>query len=85
MISGKGGLLKVEGSAMDYDAVALLMTELEKADPVLSVDLLNTKRREVSQYKRNVTDFALLCRTDSYKEPGSRNTLKKPEHRRARR
>ena len=85
IITEKDGILSLEGSAMDNGTVALLMTELEKADHILSVDLVNTKRREISKYKLNVTDFDVLSKTYSFKERKSKNAFKNGELRRARR
>ncbi len=85
IISEKDGILSLEGSAMDNGTVALLMTELEKADHILSVDLVHTKRREISQYRLNVTDFGVLCKTYSFKERSPQNAFKKRELKKARR
>jgi type IV pilus assembly protein PilN len=85
IITEKDGALSLEGSAMDNDTVALLMTELEKADNVLSVDLVNTKRRKFPQYKINVTNFILSCKTNSFKEQKSRYALENRAPRKARR
>ncbi|MFO7739427.1 MAG: PilN domain-containing protein [Desulfatiglandaceae bacterium] len=62
------GILTLAGTAMDNDTVALFMTELEKAEHVVSVDLESTKLKPLPQYKLNVTDFILKCKTYSYKE-----------------
>jgi type IV pilus assembly protein PilN len=59
----KRGLLTLTGTAMDNETVALFMTNLEKAGLITSVDLKNTKLRTLQQYKLNVTDFVLECKT----------------------
>ncbi len=85
IISEKDGILSLEGSAMDNGTVALLMTELEKADHILSVDLVNTKRKENSQYRLNLTDFGVLCKTFYFKERSSHNAFKNRELKKTRR
>lgn len=85
IITEKDGILSLEGSAMDNDTVALFMTELEKANHILSVDLVNTKRKEISEYRLSVIDFSLLCKTYSFKEPVPQNASSNGEPKKARR
>ena len=84
-LAEKDGILTIEGSAMDNDTVALFMTELEKADYIRSVDLVNTRMKHLSQYGLNVSDFVLQCRTYSFREPEPQNEQKNGRPRRARR
>jgi len=49
-LSEKGGVLSLQGNAMDNDTVALFMTNLEKMDHITSVDLKETKLMEVVSY-----------------------------------
>jgi type IV pilus assembly protein PilN len=71
------GMLTLTGTAMDNDTVALFMTNLEKADHVVSVDLDSTKLKAMPKYKLNVTDFILKCKTYSYKEKAEPQITKK--------
>jgi type IV pilus assembly protein PilN len=79
IITENEGILRIEGSAMDNDTVALFMTQLEKADHISSVDLVNTKMRHIEQYRLNVTDFDISCKTYSFKEPEDDQQGKKPK------
>jgi type IV pilus assembly protein PilN len=71
------GMLTLKGTAMDNDTVALFMTNLEKADHVVAVDLDSTKLKAMPKYKLNVTDFILKCKTYSYKEKPKPQKTKK--------
>ena len=64
----KEGILTLIGSAMDNDTVALFMTNLKDSQYIVLVDLKSTKLRTVSEYKVNVTDFVLTCKTYSCKK-----------------
>jgi type IV pilus assembly protein PilN len=84
-ITEKNGVLRLEGSAVDNDSVALLMTELEKRDPMVGVDLVHAERRRISRYKLNVTDFSLVCMTNSFGDANQRKAVENAEPGRARR
>ena len=71
------GMLTLKGTAMDNDTVALFMTNLEKADHLVAVDLDSTKLKAMPKYKLNVTDFILKCKTYSYKEKPKPQKTKK--------
>jgi type IV pilus assembly protein PilN len=58
-LSEKKGRVILEGTAMDNDTVALYMTNLEKAQDIMSVDLKSTKLKTLREYKQNVCDFIL--------------------------
>lgn len=81
----KQGVLTLTGTAMDNETVALFMTNLEISEHITSVDLKNTKLRTLQQYKLNVTDFILECKTYSYvkkvEAPASVRGAKKPAKR----
>ena len=62
------GNLTLAGTAMDNETVALFMTNLEKSDYISGVDLQSAKLREIKDYKLNVSDFTLECKTYAYKE-----------------
>ena len=62
------GSLTLAGTAMDNETVALFMTNLEKSDYISGVDLQSAKLREIKDYKLNVSDFTLECKTYAYKE-----------------
>jgi type IV pilus assembly protein PilN len=84
-LTEKDGILMVEGSAMDNDTVAMFMTALEKADHITSVDLVNTRMKHLGQYRLNVTEFILECKTYSFKEPEPQDEQKGSKPQRARR
>lgn len=84
-LTEKNGILTIEGSAMDNDTVALFMTTLEDADHIRSVDLVNTRMRHLQQYRLNVTEFVLECRTYSFKEPEPPDAQNGTQPQRARR
>ena len=72
----KKGVLTLMGSAMDNDTVALFMTNLKDSQYIVLVDLKSTKLRTVSEYKVNVTDFILTCKTYSCKKIPKEGTEK---------
>ncbi|RLB14085.1 MAG: hypothetical protein DRG82_14465 [Deltaproteobacteria bacterium] len=76
-LSEKKGLLKLQGTAMDNETIALFMTNLEKAEHITTVDLKNAKLKHLKKYKLNVVDFNLDCKTYSFKK-------KKPKGKRGR-
>jgi type IV pilus assembly protein PilN len=71
------GILTLKGTAMDNDTVALFMTNLEKSEHILSVDLQSTKLKTLTQHKLSVIDFDLTCKIYSYKEKSKPKTKKK--------
>lgn len=85
ILSEKNGILTIEGFAMDNDTVALFMTALEKADHIRTVDLVNTRMRHLDQYRLNVTEFILSCKTYSFREPETHGAQKGAQPQRARR
>jgi type IV pilus assembly protein PilN len=62
------GVLKLAGTAMDNETVALFMTNLEKSPHITSVELQSTKLQHLAQYRLNVAEFQLECRTYAFKE-----------------
>jgi type IV pilus assembly protein PilN len=75
-IQEKKGSLSISGTAMDNDTVALFMTNLEKSPQITSVDLQSTKLQNLKEYKLNVSNFSLLCKTYSFKEKEKTTTKK---------
>ena len=73
----KKGILTLSGTAMDNDTVALFMTNLEKQEHIISVDLDSTRLENLAQYKLNVSDFVLTCKIYSYKEDKPKKGKKK--------
>jgi type IV pilus assembly protein PilN len=61
------GTLTLNGTAMDNDTVARFMTNLERSEHITSVELQSTRLKNLSQYKLNVSDFVLVCKTYSFK------------------
>jgi type IV pilus assembly protein PilN len=72
------GSLTMAGTAMDNETVALFMTNLEKSDYISGVDLQSAKLRTIPDYKLNVADFVLECKTYAFKEKTAPPTAKKP-------
>jgi type IV pilus assembly protein PilN len=66
--SESAGVLKLTGTAMDNETVALFMTNLEKSEHITGVELQSTKLTNLAQYRLNVADFVLECKTYAYKE-----------------
>jgi type IV pilus assembly protein PilN len=62
------GTLELRGTAMDNETVALFMTNLEKSDYIQGVELQSTRMRNLPEYKLNVSDFILDCKTYAFKE-----------------
>jgi len=71
------GSLTLTGTAMDNETVALFMTNLEKSGYISGVDLQSAKLREIKDYKLNVSDFVLECKTYAYKEKAPPPAAKK--------
>jgi type IV pilus assembly protein PilN len=67
-LSETAGVLKITGTAMDNETVALFMTNLEKSPHVTSVELVSAKLQNLAQFRLNVADFALECKTYAFKE-----------------
>ena len=68
-LAEKNGTLDLKGTAMDNETIAGFMTNLEKKEHIKSVDLNSAKMRYLKNYKLNVVDFDLNCKTYSFKEP----------------
>ena len=66
--SEKKGSLKLKGTAMDNETVALFMDNLKKTEHIESVDLESAVLRDIPQYNLKVSDFVLDCKTYAYKE-----------------
>jgi type IV pilus assembly protein PilN len=62
------GTLELKGTAMDNETVALFMTNLEHSDYIQAVELQSTRMRNLREYKLNVSDFVLDCKTYAFKE-----------------
>ncbi len=67
-LSESAGVLKLAGTAMDNETVALFMTSLEKSEYIHSVELVSAKMQHLAQYRLNVADFILECKTYAYQE-----------------
>jgi type IV pilus assembly protein PilN len=62
------GVLRLAGTAMDNETVALFMTSLEKSEYIQSVELVSTKLQHLAQQRLNVAEFALECKTYAFQE-----------------
>jgi type IV pilus assembly protein PilN len=58
-----GGVLTINGTAMDNDTVALFMTNLEKASSISSVDLKGTQLQDFPEHKLKASGFVITCQT----------------------
>jgi type IV pilus assembly protein PilN len=67
-LAESGGVLKLAGTAMDNETVALFMTNLEKSEYIHSVELVSAKMQHLPQHRLNVADFTLECKTYAYQE-----------------
>lgn len=76
------GSLKLTGTAMDNETVALFMTNLEKSAYITRVELEGTKLRNINKYKLRVSDFVLNCKTYAYKPPQKKKAPPKKKRRR---
>jgi type IV pilus assembly protein PilN len=70
------GNLELRGTAMDNETVALFMTNLENSNYIQAVELQSTRMRNLPEYKLNVSDFILECKTYAFKE---KVEIKKPK------
>lgn len=71
------GVLTLTGTAMDNETVALFMTNLEKSEHIVGVDLENAKLRNLPDYKLRVSDFVLICRTYAFEQKPKAPTPKR--------
>ena len=67
-LTESAGVLRITGTAMDNETVALFMTTLEKSDYIHSVELVNAKLLHLAQQRLNVAEFSLECKTYAYQE-----------------
>lgn len=76
------GVLLLEGTAMDNETVAFFMTALEGQPHIKTVDLKMAKLRRLKEYKLDLTDFKLECKTYLYKEKKPKKATGKKRKRR---
>ena len=76
------GSLKLTGTAMDNETVALFMTNLSKSAYITRVELEGTKLRNIKKHKLRVSDFVLNCKTYAYKPKKKKAPPKKKKRRR---
>ncbi|PKN64766.1 MAG: hypothetical protein CVU57_13195 [Deltaproteobacteria bacterium HGW-Deltaproteobacteria-15] len=67
-LSESAGVLKLVGTAMDNETVALFMTNLERSEYIHSVELVSAKLQHLAPQRLNVADFTLECKTYAYQE-----------------
>ena len=65
-LSESGGLLTLQGFAMDHKTVAYFMTSLSKAEHISDVDLKSTQFHNSPQLDKitKITTFVLTCKTN---------------------
>jgi len=66
------------GTATDNETAGIFMTNLEQSEYISGVDLQSAKLREIKDYKLNVSDFVLECKTYAFKEKAAPPAAKKP-------
>jgi type IV pilus assembly protein PilN len=71
------GTLRMTGTAMDNETVALFMTNLEKSEYISRVELISTKLRNLPKFKLRVSDFTLNCRTYAFQQKTKATAKKK--------
>jgi len=76
------GVLLLEGTAMDNETVAFFMTALEDQPHIKTVDLKMAKLRRLKEYKLDLTDFKLECKSYLYKEKKPKKAKGKKRKRR---
>jgi type IV pilus assembly protein PilN len=64
-----GGMLTINGTAMDNDTVALFMTNLEKVKSITSVDLKSTQLQDFPKYNLKASGFVVTCQTALQQAP----------------
>jgi type IV pilus assembly protein PilN len=57
------GTLRLTGTAMDNETVALFMDNLTNSDHIVSVELQGVTLRDLPEYRLKVSDFGLECKT----------------------
>ena len=57
------GSLRLTGTAMDNETVALFMDNLENSEHIVSVELQGVTLRDLPEYRLKVSDFGLDCKT----------------------
>lgn len=67
-LSESAGVLKLTGTAMDNETVALFMTSLERSEYIHSVELVSAKLQHLAPQRLNVADFTLECKTYAYQD-----------------
>jgi len=82
-LAEKGGVLTINGTAMDNDTVALFMTNLEEARSITSVDLKSTQLQNFPTYNLKASGFVLTCETVLQQAPAEseqKKTNSKGQH-----
>lgn len=64
----KEGSLKLTGTAMDNETVALFMDNLKNSEHIVSVELPGVTLRDIHEYRLKVSDFVIECKTYAHKE-----------------
>ena len=68
------GSLKLVGTAMDNETVALFMENLKKMEHITSVDLERTTTRDIPEFRLKVADFILNCKTYAFRDNKPKDT-----------
>ncbi len=78
----KEGSLKLTGTAMDNETVALFMDNLKNSEHIISVELPGVTLRDLPEYRLKVSDFIIECKTYAHKEEKEVQPQKAPKKRR---
>lgn len=78
------GLCTLSGTAKDHETIAAFMTNLEKANTIVFVDLESAQLKSFAQYDKDLVGFTVGCKTYAFKEPPPPDAAsgKKPPQRR---
>ena len=71
----------MSGTATDNNTVALFMTNLEKAQQIISVNLGSSQTTKLAQPEIDVSDFSLICKIDAQKGKKKPKTTKRKRRR----
>ncbi|WP_028320535.1 PilN domain-containing protein [Desulfatiglans anilini] len=77
LLQENGGFLTLRGTARDHESVAAFMTNLEKTNTIVSVDLESAHLKNFSLYQADLVDFTVGCRTSAFKQISSHGQVSK--------
>lgn len=78
----KAGSLKLTGTAMDNETVALFMDNLKNSEHIVSVELPGVSLRDIPEYRLKVSDFIIECKTYAHEQEKKEAAPKKARKKR---